>query len=139
MGFSARLLGRLYQLRLNPGDLTKWATLTVVYNADAIIAAGGDIAVSPDNIETSTEYLMINEDGTGESRQLMGAKGRDGSVWRFSLKGDPGRALVDVSSATRVAELAPPGRDGIAVNPPGQGGIWETSGIIDMSRFFGPN
>ena len=33
----------------------------------------------------------------------------------------------------RVAQLAPPGGDGVAVGP----GIWETSGIIDTDGLFG--
>ena len=125
----ANSLGRLYTLDMHPGNVTQPGTLEVVYNADHVIAAGGDIAISPDNIDTSTDYLMINEDGTTESRVVMGAKGRDGSIWRFDI----GRDGVDASSALRVAELDPPARDGIAVGP----GVWETSGIIDASSFFG--
>jgi Alkaline phosphatase PhoX len=124
-------LGRLYSLRLHAGNPTKPATLSIVYNADIVIAAGGDIAISPDNIDASGDYLMINEDGTTESRLVMAAKGRDGSIWRFDLVGGP--VGVDLSSATRVAQLDPPGRDGIPVGP----GIWETSGIIDASSMFG--
>ncbi len=116
-------LGRLTSLRLHPKDPTRGAHLTVVYNADAIVAAGGDIAISPDNIGVSNRYLMINEDGTTESRATMAKKGRDGSIWRFRLDEEG----VDADSAVRVAELKPPGRDGIAVGP----GVWETSGIID--------
>lgn len=125
----ANVLGRLYSLKLNPSDPTKDAVLTIEYNADAVVAAGGDIALSPDNIDTSGDYLMINEDGTAESRAVMAAKGRDGSIWRFDLKQNG----VDVASAKRVVELMPPGRDGVAVGP----GVWETSGIIDMSRWLG--
>lgn len=124
-------LGRLYSLQLHPGNPTKEAELELVYNADAVIAAGGDIAISPDNIDTSRRYLMINEDGTGASRPVMAAKGRDGSIWRFELDDDG----VEVSSRERVAELDPPGRDGVAVGP----GVWETSGVIDASSLFGPN
>ena len=127
-------LGRLYSLRLHPGNPLKPAALTVVYNADAVVAAGGDIAISPDNIDASRKSLMINEDGTTESRLVMAAKGRDGSIWRFDLvKGPVGAVGVDASTATRVAQLDPPGRDGIPVGP----GVWETSGIIDTSRMFG--
>jgi hypothetical protein len=127
-------LGRLYSLRLHPGNPTKPATLTVVYNADLVAAAGGDIAVSPDNLDASDRYLMINEDGTTESRLHMASKGRDGSIWRFDLvKGPTGAVGVDVTTATRVAELDPPGRDGIPVGP----GVWETSGIIDTTALFG--
>jgi hypothetical protein len=127
-------LGRLYSLRLHPGNPLKPATLSVVYNADTVVAAGGDIAISPDNIGVSSRYLMINEDGTTESRAVMAAKGRDGSIWRFDLvKGPVGAVGVDAATATRVAQLDPPGRDGVAVGP----GVWETSGIIDASALFG--
>jgi secreted PhoX family phosphatase len=127
-------LGRLYSLRLHPGNPLKPATLSVVYNADAVVAAGGDIAISPDNMDASGRYLMVNEDGTTESRAVMAAKGRDGSIWRFDLvKGPAGAVGVDAATATRVAELDPPGRDGVAVGP----GVWETSGTIDASALFG--
>jgi hypothetical protein len=127
-------LGRLYSLRLHPGNPLKPAALTVVYNADTIVAGGGDIAISPDNIDASRQSLMINEDGTTESRAVMAAKGRDGSIWRFDLvRGPVGAVGVDASTATRIAQLDPPGRDGIAVGP----GVWETSGIIDASGLFG--
>jgi hypothetical protein len=129
-------LGRLYSLRLNAVDPLRPATLRVVYNADTVVAQGGDIAVSPDNLDASSRYLMINEDGTTESRAVMAAKGRDGSIWRFALVRNAGRGVgVDASTATRVAQLDPPGRDGVAVGP----GIWETSGIIDASSLFGAN
>jgi hypothetical protein len=125
-------LGRLYSLRLHSGNPLKSATLTIVYNADLVVAGGGDTALSPDNLDTSRRYLMINEDGTTESRAVMAAKGRDGSIWRFDLV--KGRGVgVDASTATRVAELNPPGRDGVPVGP----GVWETSGIIDASALFG--
>jgi hypothetical protein len=61
----------------------------------------------------------------------MAAKGRDGSIWRFDIS----KQGVDVSSAERVVELDPPGRDGVPVGP----GIWESSGIIDASALYGPN
>jgi Bacterial protein of unknown function (DUF839) len=127
-------LGRLYSVRLHPGNVTKPAILTIVYNADTVVAAGGDTALSPDNLDASRDYMMINEDGTTESRAVMAAKGRDGSIWRFDLTKGPVHGIgVDASTATRVAQLDPPGRDGVPVGP----GIWETSGIIDTSALFG--
>jgi Alkaline phosphatase PhoX len=126
-------LGRLYSLRLHPGNPRKPATLTIVYNADTIVAAGGDTAISPDNIAASKTFLMINEDGTTESRAVMAAKGRDGSIWRFDLVKGPVDAVGVTPIGTRVAQLDPPGRDGVPVGL----GIWETSGIIDASALFG--
>jgi hypothetical protein len=123
--------GRLYSLRLHPRNPLGPATLKIVYNADLVVAGGGDTALSPDNIDTSSRYLMINEDGTTETRAVMAAKGRDGSIWRFDLVRDnPG---VDVTTGVRVAELNPPGRDNVPVGP----GVWESSGIIDASALFG--
>jgi hypothetical protein len=126
-------LGRLYSLRLHPGKPTKPAMLTIVYNADTVVAAGGDTAISPDNIAVSKKYLMINEDGTTESRAVMAAKARDGSIWRFDLLQNPRGGAGVASIGTRVAQLDPPGRDGVAVGP----GVWETSGIIDTWDVFG--
>jgi hypothetical protein len=127
-------LGRLYSLQLHPGNPLKAAKLSIVYNADTVVAAGGDIAISPDNLDVSRKYLMINEDGTAESRAVMAAKGRDGSIWRLDLVNRGwGEVGVDVSTATRVAQLDPPGRDGVPVGP----GVWETSGIVDASGLFG--
>lgn len=124
----ANVLGRLYSLKLDEDDPTKGGALSVAYNADTVIGAGGDTAISPDNLDISRKYLMINEDGTAESRAVMASKGRDGSIWRFDIDKDG----VKVDTAVRVAELDPPGRDGVAVGP----GIWETSGIIDTKGLF---
>ncbi len=122
-------LGRLYSLDVSGTASIGPASLTVEYNADQVIAAGGDIAISPDNIDVSRDYLMINEDGTTTSRAVMAAKQRDGSIWRFDVDEDG----VDVDSRLRIAELNQPGRDRIPVGP----GVWETSGIIDTSDLFG--
>ena len=92
-----------------------------------------DTAISPDNLAASRRFLMINEDGTTESRAVMAAKGRDGSIWRFELVKGPVQAVGIDPLGTRVAQLDPPGRDGVPVGP----GVWETSGITDTSHLFG--
>jgi hypothetical protein len=100
------MLGRVYRLAISPGDPTDPVWLTVISNADAIVAAGGDTALSPDNIATGAGALMVQEDGNPlSSRPVLGAKGRDGSIWRFDTQAGFAR--------TRVAELDPPGRDGL--------------------------
>jgi hypothetical protein len=59
--------------------------LTLIYNADQITAAGGDIAVTPDNIDVGKDYILVCEDGTGFSRTVMAQKGRiqccEGAKW----------------------------------------------------------
>ncbi len=127
----ANVLGRVYSLRLHPGDPLKAPKLSLVVNADEVVAAGGDTALSPDNIGVSGRYLMVQEDGTTESRAEMARKGRDGSIWRYRLTSRG--TGIDVSSAKRVVTLSPPGRDGVAVGP----GVWETSGIISTDAMLG--
>ena len=129
-GLGVNELGRIYSLALDRKDSTKPARLTIEVNADQVIADGGDTAISPDNMDVNGRYLMVQEDGTAESRVVMGAKGRDGSIWRFELNGDSG---IKADTATRVVSLSPPARDGVAVGP----GVWETSGIIDTDGLFG--
>ena len=126
---TANNLGRVYQLDLDAIVPTGPATLELVVYADKVVAGGGDTALSPDNVDTSSGYLMVQEDGTAATRPVMGSKGRDGSIWRTPIN-----ASGLVSTADRVVQLNPPGRDGAAVGP----GIWETSGIVEASGVFGP-
>jgi secreted PhoX family phosphatase len=123
-GGASNQLGRLYHLALNQHYILDPPKLTVVYNADQILAEGGDIAVSPDNVAVSDDYIMINEDGTAQSRVAMAAKGRKGNIWRIGLR---------TGDADNIAELTAIGRDGIVTGP----GVWETSGIIDTKSLFG--
>jgi hypothetical protein len=123
-GSEANPLGRLYHLALNRFNLLGPAQLTVVFNAAEVIAAGGDIAISPDNIGASNDYLMICEDGTAQSRVVMAAKERNGNIWRLNLH----TGVLD-----NVAELFSIARDGIVTTP----GNWETSGIIPTTSLFG--
>ncbi|MBI5387860.1 MAG: esterase-like activity of phytase family protein [Verrucomicrobia bacterium] len=125
-GAPGNVLGRLYRLDLNEDNVLGPARLTVIYNADQVIAAGGDIAISPDNIAVTDDAFMICEDGTTPSRAVMGALGRQGNIWRIDRRGH---------SADIVAALAPFGRDGIPIGS----GVWETSGIIDVSSLLGPD
>ncbi len=125
-------LGRGYQMDFDKKNILGTTTLTVIYNGDTVAAAGGDIGFAPDNIDTSKEFLMICEDGTAQSRPQYTARAREGSIWRHDIKNG--------LAATRVVELNPPGT-AIPISqtaPPAvTAGVWETSGIIDSSDFFG--
>jgi hypothetical protein len=123
-GSASNALGRFYHLALDPRNVLGTARLTMVYNADQVLAAGGDIAVSPDNVGVSDDYVMICEDGTAQSRVAMAAKGRKGNIWRIN---------IHTGELKNVAELSAIGRDGILTGS----GVWETSGIIDTSSLFG--
>lgn len=136
-GSRANELGRLYRLELDPTDPRGPATLTIEYDAQELAAAGEDVAISPDNLDVSGDTLMIQEDGTSESRARMAALGRDGQIWAFPLLPD---GSVDLAARAPVAELdAATSRwlraDGTQARP--GPGVWETSGIVDLSAVLG--
>jgi hypothetical protein len=120
-------LGRTYRLDFNEDEITGPCILTLLYNADLVVAAGGDIALTPDNLDASKDYVMVCEDGTGFSRTVMTSKGRNGLIWRYDLKNN--------YAATKVVSLATPGRDGTAIGA----GVWESSGILDAEHLYGRN
>ena len=124
---AANHFGRTYRLQLNRRNVTGPATLSILYNADLVTAAGGDIALTPDNIDTSEDYLMVCEDGTGFSRNLMAGLGRTGLIWRYDLNNN--------YAAEPIVSLVTSGRDGVPVGS----GIWETSGILNTEKIFGRN
>jgi len=126
------VLGRIYKLTVDPVDPRRpgSATLEIISNGDTIdggAANTGDTAFSPDNMDNNGSLLMVNEDGTAQSRAEMANRGRDGLVWSFNL--------LSSFAREKQATLNPPGRDGVPVGP----GVWETSGIIDTGALFGAN
>jgi hypothetical protein len=129
---AANVLGRAYEVNFDPENILGTTTITMLYNADSIATAGDDIGFAPDNMDASSEFLMIQEDGTSQSRPQYAARAREGSIWRHDIKNG--------YAAKRVVELNPPGTVIAAgqTAPPAVGpGVWETSGIIDASKYFG--
>ncbi|MBL9199042.1 MAG: DUF839 domain-containing protein [Opitutaceae bacterium] len=124
-------LGRVYEVKFNPANILGTTTIKTIYNNDTVAAIGGDMAFAPDNIDTSKDYLMLQEDGTSDSRPEYAKRAREGSIWRLDLKNN--------FAAKRVAEMNPNGAVAPAGGvPPVVGpGVWETSGIIDATDFFG--
>jgi hypothetical protein len=105
--------GRVYQFDVDPGNPTN-ATLKMILNGDA---PDNDDIFNPDNMDTSSKVLVIQEDR--ESR----------------FRGDPNRVLVyDFGSKTlkTVAYVRTPD---LLVGPFNQ----ESSGVINASHLLGPN
>ncbi|MGZ8651370.1 MAG: hypothetical protein ACXWX5_04240 [Actinomycetota bacterium] len=104
--------GRLYRMTFDPAN-PRHATLEVVLDGDA-----GDDIVNPDNLGIDERVLLIQEDrndtASGYNRVLM----------------------LDLTSGalTPVARLDP----SPAVIERSGPGAWESSGVVDVSAFFGP-
>ena len=112
--------GRLYKMNVDPSNPTK-ASITLLLDGDA-----GDDLVNPDNIDTSSQSVVIQEDRNSEHRGPAG-----------TIPGRPtdpgfGRILVyDIGSGTiqPVAYANTP--------PPLRPGTWESSGVINAQTLLG--
>jgi hypothetical protein len=105
--------GRLYRMSIDPAHPRR-ATLEVVLDGDA-----GDDIVNPDNLGISARALVIQED-------------RNDTASGFARI-----QVYDLASGTlaAVARLDP--SEG-AIERGGGPGVWESSGVVDVSDFFGP-
>ncbi len=105
--------GRIFKLVFNDQDPLQVDSLSILIDADAGDYNNPDALHNPDNIDTSTNSLMIQEDPGSHNRYHA-------RVWRYDL------ATGELSEAAVV--------DPSAAAP----GAWESSGILDVSDYFGP-
>lgn len=152
------LLGRTYQMSINGKALGSGGLLSVVTNTDLAVgvttANGGttlsfptsfatDAPASPDNIgitksTSGKKYAMVNEDPTAQGAQLLTARFRNSSVWRYDITRlkDGTRQVINAKSRQRVAEIVPTNARYMVTGtvPTGE---WETSGIDATDYVFG--
>ncbi len=104
--------GRLYRLTVDPTDPRR-ATLEVVLDGDA-----GDHLVNPDNLGINATSLVIQEDRNDTSSGYARVHVYD----------------LGTATLTTVARLDP---SQPAIDAGGGPGVWESSGVVDVSDFFG--
>ena len=106
--------GRLYRMTYDVAH-PRQATLEVVLDGDA-----GDDIVNPDNLGINSTSLVIQEDRNK-------AKSGYARIHVYDLSAE---------TLTTVARLDPGQR---AIENGGGPGVWESSGAVDVSDFFGPS
>ena len=109
---SDNVSGRLYKFTMDPANPRR-ARLEVVLDGNA-----GDRILNPDNLGISETTLMIQEDHNV-------ARTRAARIWAYDLSSRHLRAIAR-TDPTRAAVVDAGGR-----------GVWETSGIVDASAFYG--
>lgn len=125
--------GRMYKFAFtDPQDPTK-ASLQVIMDGNDPAAPGYSAQLkmamsNPDNIDTSENSLMIQEDRIGATRSNpTGDMTNNAKIIRVPL------ASIDAGFATM--ETVAYNNQNIA--PAAKHGDWESSGILDVSGFFG--
>jgi hypothetical protein len=116
--------GRIFRMVLNTSNPRVVDSLTILVNADLGGYNNPNVLHNPDNIDTSTGSLMVQEDpGSHNGQRTAFPNATNARVWRYNLA---------TGSFTVVAEVDQ------ALTPTTARGNWESSGIVDASAFFGP-
>jgi hypothetical protein len=119
--------GRIFKMMLDPTDPTQVTSLSILIEGDPNGAASaGDVSFihNPDNVETTGNSLLIQEDpGSQNQYAASNSAGTTARIWRYDL----------ITQALTVVAKVDQSQD-----PAANQGSWESSGIVDASSAFGP-
>jgi hypothetical protein len=127
--------GRMFKFVLDKRDPTKVTSLSILIDGDARGAAGAgalDLIHQPDNVETTKDLLLFQEDPGSHNQYPLGT-GTTARIWAYDLK-DGGAPFV-VARVNQSADEGPTDKD--ASTTRANAGAWESSGIVDASKYFG--
>jgi hypothetical protein len=129
--------GRVWKMVLDPNDPTKVTSLTVFVEGDDNPVKTVSEVHQPDNIETTQNGLLLTEDpGSSQQFPATDASGTTARLWHVPF-GNPADAEV-VAKVNQSAD-GPAGATDVDGRAPGNLGAWESTGIVDASRAFGPD
>jgi hypothetical protein len=131
--------GRIWKMVLDKDDPTHVTSLSVLIDGDDNPVKTVAEIHQPDNLETTPNALYVLED-TGSSQQFDAdqqvsdaARATTARVWQYRFSGG---AMNVVAKVDQSADEGPTDED--APTTPGRWGEWETTGIVDVSPWFGP-
>ena len=127
--------GRMFKMVMDREDPTIVRSLSILVDGDARGAAGAgalDLIHQPDNVETTRDLLLWQEDPGSHNQYPLGT-GTTARIWALNLK--TGGAPYVVARVNQSADEGPTDRDATPTRAPT--GAWESSGIVDASKFFG--
>lgn len=119
--------GRIFRMELDRGDPTIVTSLSVLIDADLGGYNNVNVMHQPDNLETTRNSLLIQEDPGSHNHGQTTAR-----IWRYNL------VAGTLEVVARVDQSADEGPTDVDPTPAGAPGVWESSGIIDASSAFGP-
>lgn len=127
--------GRVWKLVLDPKDPTRVLSFSVLIEGDDAPVKAVDEIHQPDNIESTEKSLLFTED-PGSSQQFpVGSTdpaATTARIWQYDLAAGTKRVAAKVNQS---ADEGPTDEDAA---PVGNLGAWESSGIVDASKVFGP-
>jgi hypothetical protein len=127
--------GRLFKLVLDRSDPTRVTSLSILIDGDARGAGGSgalDLIHQPDNVETTKDLLLFQEDPGGHNQYPLGT-GTTARIWAYDLKQGGGPWVV--ARVDQSADEGPTDKDASTMKA--LAGGWESSGIVDAAKAFG--
>jgi hypothetical protein len=125
--------GRIFKFVFDRKDPTIVKSLSILIDGDARGAAGSgalDLIHQPDNVETTEDLLLFQEDPGSHNQYPLGT-GTNARIWAYDLQ-QGGEPFV----VARVNQSADNGPTDVNASLANAGG-WESSGIVDASKHFG--
>ena len=116
--------GRLFRMELGTRNPRRVKSLSILIDGDVRGAEGAgdlDLIHNPDNVETTAEGLLFQED-PGSQNQYPAGTGTTARIWHYSFTDESLKVVARVDQA---------------LDPAADSGEWESSGIVDASAYFG--
>jgi hypothetical protein len=131
--------GRVWQMILSKTDPTRVTSLRILIEGDDNPVKTRSEVHQPDNIETTVNGIYLTED-PGSSQQFSftdpmqvnDPARTEARIWQYRFANRRLRVVA------RVDQSADEGTTDVDAAARGNIGAWEASGIIDVSRWFGP-
>jgi hypothetical protein len=125
--------GRIFKFVFDRRDPTVVESLSILIDGDARGAAGAgalDLIHQPDNMETTKDLLLFQEDPGSHNQYDLGT-GTTARIWAYDL--EKGGEPFVVARVNQSADNGPTDKNATLA----RAGGWESSGIVDASKFFG--
>ncbi|HSL34729.1 MAG TPA: hypothetical protein VK871_13820 [Candidatus Limnocylindrales bacterium] len=123
--------GRIFRMVLDEDDPTQVDSLSILINPDPLGPGVPGALHNPDNLETTANSLLIQED-TGSHNQFNLGAGPGARVWKYDLATGALDAVLEVDQSLDEDPAYDVG--GFVA----RAGGWESSGIVDASSIWGP-
>jgi hypothetical protein len=133
--------GRVWKMVLDEDDPTQVTSLSVfVEGDDREVKTLGEIH-QPDNLETTANGLLVTEDPGSSQQFAFSSTGAPPSepnattarLWYVPIANP---ATAQVAAKVDQSQDGPAGGD-VDGRGPGNWGAWESTGVVDVSRWFG--
>lgn len=127
--------GRIFKMVLNEDDPRAVDGLSILIDGDAGGYGNRGVIHQPDNIETTANGILIQEDPGSHNQAADGPQGSTARIWHYAFATDDLRQIAKVNQSldqNPAYDVDPTG------TAPAAAGAWESSGIVDASAAFGP-